>query len=73
MSPELETSLRLTYRSKSGRLPSYLKEEFIQLCRTTLNANPDMECGKCVYKHMVRLHDILLIKDTEANTYKRSK
>lgn len=63
MSPELETSLRLTYRQQSGRLSPYLKTEFIQLCRATLNANPDMECGKCVYRHMIRLHDILLDKD----------
>jgi hypothetical protein len=57
MTNELEVEVRTMQKQKGGRLSESLKPEFIQLCRDNFNVNPDMECGKCIYKHIIKLYD----------------
>ncbi len=57
MTNELEVEVREMHKQKGGRLSRELKPEFIKLCREDFNANPDMECGKCIYKHVIKLYD----------------
>ena len=56
MTKELEVEITKMYKQQGGRLSKELKPEFIKLCREDFNSNPDMECGKCIYKHIVKLY-----------------
>ena len=57
MTQELEEEIRIIYKQKAGRLKESLKPEFKTLCRNDFNYSPDMSCGKCIYKHAVKLYD----------------
>ena len=56
MSEELEKEITTMYKQECGGLSEHLKHEFVKLVRSDFNYNPDMECGKCIYKHAVKLY-----------------
>lgn len=56
MTKELEVEVTKMYKQQGGRLSRELKPEFVKLCRENFNYNPDMECGKCIYKHVLKLY-----------------
>jgi hypothetical protein len=57
MTQELEEEIRIIYKQKAGSLKESLKPEFKNLCREDFNFSVDMSCGKCIYKHAVKLYD----------------
>ena len=57
MSEELEIRIRAIYNMKGGRLDPSLYNEFIVLCQENFRYRPDVSCGKCIYKHVVKLYD----------------
>ncbi len=57
MTEELEKEIRAIQKQKGGRLSKPLQEEFIQLCQEDFRYRPDVSCGKCIYKHVVKLYD----------------
>lgn len=57
MSDELEQQIRIIVKQKGGRLSPHLKPEFVKLCQQDFNYRPDTGCGKCIYKHAIKLHD----------------
>ena len=57
MSEELETRIRAIYNMKGGRLDPSLYNEFIELCQENFRYRPDVSCGKCIYKHVVKLYN----------------
>jgi|GEM_PF-3668550 len=56
MTKELKGEIITMYKQQGGRLSRELKPEFVKLCREDFNYNPDMECGKCIYKHVLKLY-----------------
>jgi hypothetical protein len=61
MSEELVLNLCLIVKQKGGGLDKALHSEFKKLCQNELNYNPDMSCGKCIYKHSLKLHEKLIV------------
>ena len=57
MTEELQKEIRVIHKQKGGRLSKSLHKEFIQLCQEDFNYRPDVSCGKCIYKHVVKLYD----------------
>lgn len=57
MSEELEKRIRAIYNMKGGRLNPSLYKEFIELCQEDFKYRPDVSCGKCIYKHVVKLYN----------------
>ena len=57
MTEELEKEIRAIQKQKGGRLSKPLHEEFIQLCQEDFRYRPDVSCGKCIYKHVVKLYN----------------
>ena len=57
MSEELETRIRAIYNMKGGRLDPKFYAEFIELCQEDFRYRPDVSCGKCIYKHVVKLYN----------------
>ena len=57
MSEDLEKEIRTIHKQKGGRISKHLKAEFVELCQNDFNYSPDMGCGKCIYKHTVKLYD----------------
>ena len=57
MSDELEIEVRIIHKQQGGRLSDGVKDEFVKLCQEDFNYRPDMSCGKCIYKHAVKLYD----------------
>lgn len=57
MSEELEKRIRAIYNMKGGRLDTKFYAEFIELCQENFRYRPDMSCGKCIYKHAVKLYN----------------
>ena len=57
MSEELETRIKAIYNMKGGRLDPSLYNEFIELCQQDFRYRPDVSCGKCIYKHAVKLYN----------------
>ena len=57
MSDELEIEVRIIHKQQGGRLSDGVKDEFVKLCQEDFNYRPDMGCGKCIYKHAVKLYD----------------
>jgi hypothetical protein len=61
MTDELVFNLCLIVKQKSGGLETALYSEFKKLCQKEFNFSPDMSCGRCIYKHAVKLHDKLIV------------
>jgi hypothetical protein len=57
MSEDLEKEIKQIYKQKGGRLSANLKTEFVVLCQDDFHYRPDMTCGKCIYKHVVKLYN----------------
>jgi len=57
MTKELEDNIIVMVKQGGGRLEQSLRPEFKKLCQEELSYNPDMECGKCIYKHAVKLYN----------------
>ena len=57
MSDELEKRIRAIYNMKGGRLDPKFYNEFIELCQENFRYRPDVSCGKCIYKHVVKLYN----------------
>ena len=57
MSEELEKEIRVMVKQGGGRLSQHLKPELQRLCQTDFNYRVDISCGKCIYKHSVKLFD----------------
>jgi len=57
MTKELEERIRAIYNMKGGQLDPKFFKEFIELCQENFNYRPDISCGKCIYKHVVKLYD----------------
>ena len=57
MSEALRKNIEIIVKQSGGRLADEVKQEFIQLCQQNFNYRPDMTCGKCIYKHAVKLYD----------------
>ena len=57
MTKELEERILAIYNMKGGQLNAKFFEEFIRLCQENFNYRPDISCGKCIYKHVVKLYD----------------
>ena len=57
MSEALRKNIEIIVKQSGGRLTDEVKQEFIQLCQQHFNYRPDMTCGKCIYKHAVKLYD----------------
>ena len=60
MTKELEDNITVMVKQGGGRLEQSLRPEFKKLCQDELNYSPDMECGKCIYKHAVKLYSKLI-------------
>lgn len=61
MSEELILNLCLIVKQKGGGLDKALYSEFKSLCQKEFNFSPDMSCGRCIYKHVVKLYDKLIV------------
>jgi hypothetical protein len=57
MSSDLEIEIRIIQKQQGGRLSKELEPEFIRLCQEDFNYRPDTGCGKCIYKHAVKLYN----------------
>ena len=57
MSEDLEGEIKKIHQQRGGRLSSNLKTEFALLCQADFHYRPDMTCGQCVYKHVVKLYN----------------
>ena len=57
MTNELSDEIRVIVKQQGGRLSEHLKPEFKKLCRESFQFSPDMDCGRCIYKHSVKLFD----------------
>ena len=57
MSEQLEKEIKQIYQQKAGRLSPNLKTEFVVLCQEDFHYRPDMSCGECIYKHVVKLYN----------------
>ena len=60
MTKELESRIRAIYNMKGGQLDPKFFNEFIELCQENFNYRPDISCGKCIYKHVVKLYEKFL-------------
>tara|TARA_R110000868_G_scaffold265626_2_gene524526 strand:+ start:138 stop:323 length:186 start_codon:yes stop_codon:yes gene_type:complete len=60
MTNELTNEIQVIVKQQGGRLSEHLKPEFIKLCQETFQYRPDMDCGKCIYKHSVKLYNQFL-------------
>lgn len=58
MSEELRKNIEVIVKQEGGRLDDEVQKEFIQLCQHHFNYRPDMTCGKCIYKHAVKLYNL---------------
>jgi hypothetical protein len=57
MSEELEQQIRVIVKQQGGGISPHLRAEFQRLCQEDFAYRPDITCGKCIYKHSVKLFD----------------
>jgi hypothetical protein len=57
MSSDLEIEIRIIYKQQGGRLSKELETEFVKLCQEDFSYRPDLGCGKCIYKHAIKLYN----------------
>ena len=62
MSEGLCLNISVIVKQKGGSLDEANRSEFKRLCQQDFNYSPDMSCGKCIYKHAVKLHSKYEIK-----------
>lgn len=56
MSEELKRQIIRIHTQQGGRLPRRLFNEFKELCRQELNFSPNMACGSCIYRQILKLY-----------------
>ena len=56
MTENLRDNIITMVKQEGGRLDPALKPEFIKLCQQDFNYRPDASCGKCIYKHVLKLY-----------------
>jgi hypothetical protein len=56
MTSQLEDNIVLMVKQGGGRLDGSLIAEFTKLCQDDFNYRPDTSCGKCIYKHALKLY-----------------
>lgn len=60
MSEELAENIKRIHKQKGGALKPNVKTEFVVLCQEHFRYRPDVSCGKCIYKHAIKLYDKFL-------------
>lgn len=56
MTDELRDNIITIVKQDGGKLNTDLHPEFVKLCQQDFNYRPDTGCGKCIYKHVLKLY-----------------